>query len=60
VFTGFGHRTIELILDMVFGKTDPKKVSLSGHDSCDQTLERRQRALTAVTEILQAGPTYRL
>lgn len=116
VFTGCGHPTIEVILDMVsrlsnekifaiggglhfpitngrgnrggihlqriigtgkppwqkitdddlsstirsIQRINPKKVYLSGHDSCDHTLERMQHELTAETEVLRAGSTYRI
>ncbi len=37
----------------------PKKVYLSGHDSCDHALGRLKRELKAETEVLVAGDTYR-
>lgn len=37
----------------------PKKVYLSGHDTCDQALDRMKRELKAETEVLKAGATYR-
>jgi len=39
---------------------EPKKVFLSGHDSCDHSLERMKHELNAETEVLKAGVTYRL
>jgi 7,8-dihydropterin-6-yl-methyl-4-(beta-D-ribofuranosyl)aminobenzene 5'-phosphate synthase len=38
----------------------PKKVYLSGHDTCDYALDRMKRELKAKTEVLQAGETYRI
>jgi 7,8-dihydropterin-6-yl-methyl-4-(beta-D-ribofuranosyl)aminobenzene 5'-phosphate synthase len=38
----------------------PKKVYLSGHDTCDQALDRLQRELGAETAVLKAGATYRI
>jgi 7,8-dihydropterin-6-yl-methyl-4-(beta-D-ribofuranosyl)aminobenzene 5'-phosphate synthase len=38
----------------------PKRVLLSGHDTCDHALERMVRELDAETEVLEAGATYRL
>jgi 7,8-dihydropterin-6-yl-methyl-4-(beta-D-ribofuranosyl)aminobenzene 5'-phosphate synthase len=116
VFTGCGHPTIEVILDMVkclsdeplyavggglhFPVTDgrgnragiklqtlmgtskppwqritdqdlsqtisaindvaPKRVYLSGHDTCDHALDRFKQELEAETEVLAAGGVYRL
>ena len=37
----------------------PKKVYLSGHDTCDYALDRMKRELKAETEVLRAGATYR-
>lgn len=37
----------------------PKRVCLSGHDTCDHGLERMARELNAETEVLRAGATYR-
>jgi 7,8-dihydropterin-6-yl-methyl-4-(beta-D-ribofuranosyl)aminobenzene 5'-phosphate synthase len=37
----------------------PKKVYLSGHDTCDQALDRLQRELEAETGVLKSGATYR-
>jgi len=36
----------------------PKKVFLSGHDTCDYSLDRMKRELNAKTEVLMAGETY--
>jgi 7,8-dihydropterin-6-yl-methyl-4-(beta-D-ribofuranosyl)aminobenzene 5'-phosphate synthase len=36
----------------------PKKVYLSGHDTCDHALDRMMKELNAETEILEAGATY--
>lgn len=44
----------------VLNETNPSKVFLSAHDSCDYSLERIQHELNAETEILKAGKTYRL
>lgn len=38
----------------------PKKVYLSGHDTCDHALGRMRAELNAETEVLQAGATYLL
>jgi 7,8-dihydropterin-6-yl-methyl-4-(beta-D-ribofuranosyl)aminobenzene 5'-phosphate synthase len=38
----------------------PEKVFLSGHDSCDQSLERMTRELGGETEVLKAGASYDL
>jgi len=38
----------------------PKKVYLSGHDTCDHALDRMKRELKAETNVLRAGATYRL
>ncbi len=38
----------------------PSKVYLSAHDSCDHTLMRLDRELSAKTVILKAGSTYRI
>lgn len=40
-------------------KFNPDKVFLSGHDSCDHSLERMKNELNAKTEVLKAGKTYR-
>ncbi len=47
-------QTIDLI-----NEAGVKKVFLSGHDSCDHSLERMQRELKAETDILKAGAIYR-
>ena len=39
-------------------RANPKKVYLSGHDTCDHALERMINELNAETEILKAGATY--
>jgi 7,8-dihydropterin-6-yl-methyl-4-(beta-D-ribofuranosyl)aminobenzene 5'-phosphate synthase len=36
-----------------------KKVYLSGHDTCDYSLDRMKKELKAETEVLKAGATYR-
>ncbi len=38
---------------------DPKRVYLSGHDTCDHALDRMTRELNAETDVLEAGATYR-
>jgi 7,8-dihydropterin-6-yl-methyl-4-(beta-D-ribofuranosyl)aminobenzene 5'-phosphate synthase len=38
---------------------NPKRVYLSGHDTCDHALDRMMRELNAETEVLKAGATYR-
>jgi 7,8-dihydropterin-6-yl-methyl-4-(beta-D-ribofuranosyl)aminobenzene 5'-phosphate synthase len=48
-------KTIELI-----NQAGPSRVLLSAHDTCDHSLVRLCRELTADTEVLQAGGTYRL
>jgi 7,8-dihydropterin-6-yl-methyl-4-(beta-D-ribofuranosyl)aminobenzene 5'-phosphate synthase len=48
-------RTIAAINDAA-----PDQVYLSGHDTCDHALARMQDELTAESEVLQAGATYRL
>jgi 7,8-dihydropterin-6-yl-methyl-4-(beta-D-ribofuranosyl)aminobenzene 5'-phosphate synthase len=47
-------QTIDLI-----NEAGAKKVFLSGHDSCDHSLERMKRELKAETEALKAGAIYR-
>jgi 7,8-dihydropterin-6-yl-methyl-4-(beta-D-ribofuranosyl)aminobenzene 5'-phosphate synthase len=37
----------------------PKRVYLSGHDTCDHSLDRMKKELEAETEVLKAGATYR-
>ena len=37
----------------------PKKVYLSGHDTCDHALDRMKIELKAETKVLKAGATYR-
>lgn len=37
----------------------PKRVYLSGHDTCDHALDCMKRELKAETEVLKAGVTYR-
>ena len=37
----------------------PKKVYLSGHDTCDHALDRMKKELKAETKVLKAGATYR-
>jgi len=37
----------------------PKKVYLSGHDTCDYALDRMKKELNAETRVLKAGETYR-
>jgi 7,8-dihydropterin-6-yl-methyl-4-(beta-D-ribofuranosyl)aminobenzene 5'-phosphate synthase len=37
----------------------PKRVYLSGHDTCDYALDRMMREIDAETEVLKAGATYR-
>lgn len=37
----------------------PKRVCLSGHDTCDYALDQMMRKLNAETEVLKAGATYR-
>jgi len=48
-------RTIATIND-----AGPKKVYLSGHDTCDYALDRMKKELRSETEVLNAGATYRL
>ena len=48
-------RTIAAIND-----AGPKKVYLSGHDTCDHALDRMKKELKSETEVLNAGATYRL
>jgi 7,8-dihydropterin-6-yl-methyl-4-(beta-D-ribofuranosyl)aminobenzene 5'-phosphate synthase len=38
----------------------PRKVYLSGHDTCDYALDRIKKELDTKTEVLKAGATYRL
>jgi len=40
-------------------RANPKRVYLSGHDTCDHALDRMMRELNAETEVLKAGATYR-
>ncbi|MCF7826099.1 MAG: MBL fold metallo-hydrolase [Candidatus Marinimicrobia bacterium] len=44
------------------GRNDirPQKILLSGHDSCDHSLERMSQELVAETKVLKAGVTYHL
>jgi len=37
----------------------PRRVVLSGHDTCDYSLDRMEKELNAETEVLKAGATYR-
>lgn len=37
----------------------PRIVHLSGHDTCDHSLDRMKNELNAETEVLKAGATYR-
>jgi 7,8-dihydropterin-6-yl-methyl-4-(beta-D-ribofuranosyl)aminobenzene 5'-phosphate synthase len=37
----------------------PQKVYLSGHDTCDQSIERIEKNLTTDTQILKAGSVYK-
>ena len=39
-------------------RAGPKRVYLSGHDTCDHALDRMTRELNAETEVLKAGATY--
>jgi len=48
-------RTIAAIND-----AGPKRVYLSGHDTCDYALDRMKKELRSETEVLHAGATYRL
>jgi len=41
-------------------RASPKRVYLSGHDTCDHSLDRMKKELKAETEVLEAGETYRL
>jgi len=43
----------------VINKAAPKKVFLSGHDSCDSSLHRMETEFNAETLVLKAGRTYR-
>ncbi len=45
---------------MALNDIKPKKIFLSGHDSCDHSLERMRQELVAETEVLKAGVTYHL
>ena len=45
---------------MTLNDIKPKKIFLSGHDSCDHSLERMRQELVAETEVLKAGVTYHL
>ncbi len=47
------NRTIDTINEIC-----PKKVLLSGHDSCDYSLETMQEKLRSESTILKAGETY--
>jgi len=49
------NRTIDAI-----NAAGPKKVYLSGHDTCDYALDRMKRELKAETKVLQAGETYQI
>jgi 7,8-dihydropterin-6-yl-methyl-4-(beta-D-ribofuranosyl)aminobenzene 5'-phosphate synthase len=43
----------------VINRVGAKRVCLSAHDTCDHALDRMMRELTAETEVLKAGATYR-
>jgi 7,8-dihydropterin-6-yl-methyl-4-(beta-D-ribofuranosyl)aminobenzene 5'-phosphate synthase len=64
---GTGKRPWQRITDKDLSRTistinsaSPKKVYLSGHDTCDHALDRMMKELNAETEILEAGATYHL
>lgn len=64
---GTGKPPWQRITDGDLGRTidainaaGPKKAFLSGHDTCDQALDRLERELEAETEVLKAGATYRI
>jgi 7,8-dihydropterin-6-yl-methyl-4-(beta-D-ribofuranosyl)aminobenzene 5'-phosphate synthase len=40
-------------------RAGPKRVFISGHDTCDHALDRMMGELNAETEVLEAGATYR-
>ncbi|MCP4689316.1 MAG: MBL fold metallo-hydrolase, partial [Desulfobacterales bacterium] len=40
-------------------RTNPDKVYLSAHDSCDHSLTRMKKELQAETHIIKAGAVYR-
>jgi 7,8-dihydropterin-6-yl-methyl-4-(beta-D-ribofuranosyl)aminobenzene 5'-phosphate synthase len=40
-------------------KAGPRRVLLSAHDTCDHALDRMMAELSAETEVLEAGATYR-
>jgi 7,8-dihydropterin-6-yl-methyl-4-(beta-D-ribofuranosyl)aminobenzene 5'-phosphate synthase len=44
----------------IMNEAAPKKVYLSAHDTCDHSLERLNKELTAETYVLSAGATYSL
>lgn len=46
-------RTIDAI-----NNAGPRKVFLSGHDTCDYALDRMKKELKAETEVIMAGATY--
>ncbi len=48
-------RTIRAI-----NEAGPRKVFLSGHDTCDHSLDRMKKELKATTEVLAAGGTYHI
>jgi 7,8-dihydropterin-6-yl-methyl-4-(beta-D-ribofuranosyl)aminobenzene 5'-phosphate synthase len=37
----------------------PKRVFLSGHDTCDHSLDRMEKEINAKTDVLKAGAVYR-
>ena len=63
---GTGNPPWQQIVDEDLSRTiaainsaDPKRVYLSGHDTCDYSLDRMKKELNAETEVLKAGATYR-
>ncbi len=52
-------RDLDLVIKAL-NAAGPSQVCLSAHDSCDHTLMRLERELTAKTVILKAGSTYRI
>ena len=56
---GFHLDQVEALTITAINSASPKKAYLSGHDTCDHSLDRMKRELNAETEVLKAGAAYR-
>jgi len=54
-----GHRHLTEAIDAI-NRSGARRVLLSAHDTSDEALERFGRELTADTEVLRAGQSYRI